>query len=170
MLTWTSLWRSGDQRRLDAHWRHRLAHKHYASECADLFSETAIILGAEVAITYLFAGIPTADFTTACSWYERFLQRPPDGFPTAGEAVWQLADGRLLYLVADATRAGNALGHAHRREPRQVDRSTGTPGRCSLKRLDCGDTMRIVICAVVALRLSVQTSFSRSPSLPRPAN
>jgi hypothetical protein len=31
-----------------------------------------------------------------------------------------------------------------------------------LKRLDCGDTMRIVICAVVALRLSVQTSF---PSL-----
>ena len=62
-----------------------------------------------MAITHLFAGIPTADFTTAPSWYERFLQRPPDGFPTAGEAVWQLADGRLLYLVADATRAGNAL-------------------------------------------------------------
>lgn len=62
-----------------------------------------------MAITHLFAGIPTADFTTALSWYERFLQRPPNGFPTAGEAVWQLADGRLLYLVADATRAGNAL-------------------------------------------------------------
>ena len=60
-------------------------------------------------ITHLFAGVPTADFQPALSWYERFLDRPPDRFPHEREAVWQLADGGLLYLVADAARAGNAL-------------------------------------------------------------
>lgn len=51
------------------------------------------------AITHLFAGIPTADFDRRLSWYECFLQRPPDRLPTASEAVWRLADGGLLYLV-----------------------------------------------------------------------
>jgi predicted enzyme related to lactoylglutathione lyase len=62
-----------------------------------------------LAVTHLFAGIPTADFELALSWYERFLQRSPNGFPTAGEAVWHLADAGLLYLVADDERAGHAL-------------------------------------------------------------
>jgi hypothetical protein len=38
-----------------------------------------------------------------------FLPRSPNGFPTACEAVWHLADAGLLYLVADDERAGNAL-------------------------------------------------------------
>jgi len=65
--------------------------------------------GQAARITHLFAGVPTADFQPAVSWYERFLDRPPDRFPHELEAVWQLADGGLLYLVADAGRAGNAL-------------------------------------------------------------
>jgi glyoxylase I family protein len=60
-------------------------------------------------VTHLFAGVPTANFELALSWYERFLERSPDRFPRAGEAVWQLAHGGLVYLVADARRAGNAL-------------------------------------------------------------
>ena len=60
-------------------------------------------------ITHLFAGIPTADFDSALAWWERLLGRPPDRFPTEDEAVWQVADAGLIYLVADAERAGNAL-------------------------------------------------------------
>ncbi|HEY6396399.1 MAG TPA: VOC family protein [Solirubrobacteraceae bacterium] len=62
-----------------------------------------------MAITYLFAGVPTADFALALSWYERFLRQSPDRYPKPGEAVWQLTDAGLLYLVADGERAGNAL-------------------------------------------------------------
>jgi catechol 2,3-dioxygenase-like lactoylglutathione lyase family enzyme len=54
-------------------------------------------------------GIPTADFESALAWYERFLGRTPDRFPNDHEAVWQLADTGLIYLVVDARRAGNAL-------------------------------------------------------------
>ncbi len=62
-----------------------------------------------MAITYLFAGVPTADFALALSWYEHLLRQPPDRYPKAGEAVWQLTEAGLLYLVADRERAGNAL-------------------------------------------------------------
>ncbi len=61
------------------------------------------------AVSHVFAGIPTADFAAATAWYERFFHRPPDGRPHATEAVWGLADGGLVYLVADEKRAGSAL-------------------------------------------------------------
>ena len=60
-------------------------------------------------ITHVFAGIPTADFQSAVAWYERFFGRAPSRFPTEGEAVWQLSDTGLVYLVADEARAGHAL-------------------------------------------------------------
>jgi hypothetical protein len=60
-------------------------------------------------ITHVFAGIPTADFESALPWYERFLGHPPDRFPRAGEAVWQLTETGLVYLVADPERAGHTL-------------------------------------------------------------
>lgn len=60
-------------------------------------------------ITHVFAGIPTRDFPAAVAWYERFLGRPPDRFPHSTEAVWQLADHALIYVVSDPTRAGSAL-------------------------------------------------------------
>lgn len=62
-----------------------------------------------MAITYLFAGIPTADFSSALDWYERFFGCRPDRFPHETEAVWQLATTSLVYLVADPDRAGKAL-------------------------------------------------------------
>lgn len=60
-------------------------------------------------VTHVFAGIPTADYAVALPWYERFLGRAPDRFPRAGEAVWQLAERGLVYLVEDHARAGSAL-------------------------------------------------------------
>jgi hypothetical protein len=65
--------------------------------------------GGIAAVTHLFAGIPTAHYDTAVAWYERFIGRPPDRLPTEQEAVWQLADTGLIYVVGDAARAGNAL-------------------------------------------------------------
>ncbi len=60
-------------------------------------------------IDYVFAGIPTADLESALAWYERLLGRPPDRFPHDREAVWQLADRALIYVVLDAERAGRGL-------------------------------------------------------------
>ncbi len=56
----------------------------------------------------LFAGIPVSDYETARSWYERLLDGEPSFLPHATEAVWELAEHRLLYIVQDERRAGNA--------------------------------------------------------------
>lgn len=61
------------------------------------------------AVSHVFAGIATADFPAALAWYERFFDRPPDRRPHDAEAVWGLADGGLVYVVADAERAGRGL-------------------------------------------------------------
>jgi catechol 2,3-dioxygenase-like lactoylglutathione lyase family enzyme len=60
-------------------------------------------------ISHLFAGIPTRDLDTALRWYERLLSRAPDRFPNEREAVWQLTENGLIYVVADPLRAGNGL-------------------------------------------------------------
>ena len=60
-------------------------------------------------ITFVFAGIPIADYEAALPWYERLVGRPPDMLPTAGEACWQLTETAWIYIVADADRAGRAL-------------------------------------------------------------
>jgi catechol 2,3-dioxygenase-like lactoylglutathione lyase family enzyme len=60
-------------------------------------------------ITHVFAGLPVADYERARDWYERFLGRPPDRFPKEGEAVWQLTETGLIYVVHDPARAGSAL-------------------------------------------------------------
>ena len=60
-------------------------------------------------VTHVFAGIPTADFEAAVSWYGRLLGRPPDGFPKPEEAVWHLSSSGSVHVAGDARRAGNAL-------------------------------------------------------------
>ena len=60
-------------------------------------------------INHLFAGIATARLDAALAWYERLLGRPPDNIPNENEAVWQVTETGLLYVVADAARAGSAL-------------------------------------------------------------
>ena len=62
-----------------------------------------------MAITHVFAGIPTADLDVALPWYERLLGRPPTMRPHDKEAVWQLTDTGLIYVVEDPPRAGRSL-------------------------------------------------------------
>ena len=62
-----------------------------------------------MAITHVFAGVPVADYEAAIEWYRRLLGRPADRFPTEDEAVWQLTDTGLIYVVSDPERAGTAL-------------------------------------------------------------
>jgi catechol 2,3-dioxygenase-like lactoylglutathione lyase family enzyme len=56
----------------------------------------------------LFAGLPVADFAAALPWYEKLLGEPVM-FPHDTEAVWQLADERLVYIVQRPGRAGGGL-------------------------------------------------------------
>ncbi len=62
-----------------------------------------------MSVTHLFAGIPTADFAVALDWYERFFGAPADRFPHETEAVWQLVENALVYVVLDEERAGSGL-------------------------------------------------------------
>jgi hypothetical protein len=58
---------------------------------------------------YLFAGIPVGDFAAAVPWYERLFGGPPAFFPHDTEAVWQLGEDRMVYVVQRPERAGHAL-------------------------------------------------------------
>jgi len=57
---------------------------------------------------HLFAGLRVRDFAEARTWYERLLGEPTF-FPHATEAVWTLAEGRSLFVVQDADRAGQCV-------------------------------------------------------------
>jgi catechol 2,3-dioxygenase-like lactoylglutathione lyase family enzyme len=57
---------------------------------------------------HLFAGIRVSDFRAARAWYDRVLGEPTF-FPHATEAVWTLADERSIYVVEDASGAGNSV-------------------------------------------------------------
>jgi quercetin dioxygenase-like cupin family protein len=57
----------------------------------------------------LFAGLPVADYRRSLAWYERFLGSKPSFLPTDGEAVWELADHRFLYIVERPQDAGHAM-------------------------------------------------------------
>jgi catechol 2,3-dioxygenase-like lactoylglutathione lyase family enzyme len=58
---------------------------------------------------YLFAGIAVSDFARALAWYESLLGSPPSSFPHDTEAVWELAENRLMYVVQRPEHAGHAL-------------------------------------------------------------
>lgn len=58
---------------------------------------------------YLFAGIAVSDYPGALAWYEKLLGRPPSFFPHDTEAVWELAEGRLVYVVQRPEHAGHAV-------------------------------------------------------------
>lgn len=58
---------------------------------------------------YLFAGIPVNDYAAALNWYERLLGSPPSSFPHDTEAVWELAEHRLLYIIQRPEHAGHAM-------------------------------------------------------------
>ncbi|HUA30132.1 MAG TPA: VOC family protein [Streptosporangiaceae bacterium] len=58
---------------------------------------------------YLFAGIPVTDYAAALDWYERLLGAAPSSFPHDTEAVWQLAEHGLLFVVQRPEHAGHAM-------------------------------------------------------------
>jgi predicted enzyme related to lactoylglutathione lyase len=58
---------------------------------------------------HLFAGIPVSDFAPALAWYEKLFGAPPSSFPHDTEAVWQLAEHRLVYVVQRPEHAGHAM-------------------------------------------------------------
>jgi predicted enzyme related to lactoylglutathione lyase len=58
---------------------------------------------------FLFAGIPVRDFTAAVGWYERLFGTSPSSFPHDTEAVWELAEHRLVYVVERPEHAGHAM-------------------------------------------------------------
>jgi Glyoxalase/Bleomycin resistance protein/Dioxygenase superfamily len=57
----------------------------------------------------LFAGIPVTDYAAAVLWYERLFGGPPAFRPNETEAVWEVAEHRYIYIVANPERAGHAL-------------------------------------------------------------
>ena len=57
----------------------------------------------------LFAGICVSDYGAALPWYERLLGSAPAFNPHATEAVWELGEDRVLVIVENGERAGNAL-------------------------------------------------------------
>ena len=58
---------------------------------------------------YLFAGIPVSDYPAALAWYEKLLGGPPSFFPHDTEAVWELAEHRLVYIAQQPEHAGHAM-------------------------------------------------------------
>jgi len=100
-------------------------------------------------ITYMFAGVPVADYPAAYAWYARLLGRPADMFPHATEAVWRLTPGGAIYVVQEPERAGSALVtmavddlDAHERRLRQEaiaytqENDTDAPRRIAVDDLD----------------------------------
>lgn len=57
----------------------------------------------------LYAGICVRDYAAARPWYERLLGSEPTFLAHETEAVWELAEGRSIFVVQDAERAGHAL-------------------------------------------------------------
>jgi catechol 2,3-dioxygenase-like lactoylglutathione lyase family enzyme len=57
----------------------------------------------------VFAGIAVLDYDRALEWYKRLLGAEPAFYPNDVEAVWQLAEGRYLYIIQDPDRAGGAV-------------------------------------------------------------
>ena len=61
---------------------------------------------------HLFAGFAVTDYQRALPWYERLLGSAPSFLPHETEAVWELGEGRAVYIVQDAERAGHAIATA----------------------------------------------------------
>lgn len=56
----------------------------------------------------LYAGISVGDYDRALEWYERLLGAPPSLETGGGEAVWDLAEHRALFIEHRPEHAGHA--------------------------------------------------------------
>ena len=55
----------------------------------------------------LFAGIRVSDYALALDWYQRLFGSPPSFVPIEGEAVWQLAEHRFVFIEQRPEHAGH---------------------------------------------------------------
>ncbi|MGB7395928.1 MAG: VOC family protein [Pricia sp.] len=56
----------------------------------------------------VYAGIMTADITTAAKWYTNLFDRTSDYHPMDNLHEWDLPNGGVLQLVQDKDRAGSS--------------------------------------------------------------
>ncbi len=56
-----------------------------------------------------FTGVPVADLAVGRDFFDRLFGRPADVEVAADEVMWRVAETAWLYVVVDATRAGNGL-------------------------------------------------------------
>ena len=54
-------------------------------------------------------GSQISDFAAALAWYERLLGAPPSSLPHETEAVWELAEHRLVFIVQRPEHSGHAM-------------------------------------------------------------
>lgn len=56
-----------------------------------------------------FAGVYVSDYGAAREWYERLIGSQASFFPNDTEAVWELAEHRLIYIKLRPEDAGHSV-------------------------------------------------------------
>ena len=57
----------------------------------------------------LFAGIPVSNYDVSLAWYQRFFGCEPSFFPNDVEAVWQVAQHLMIYIIVAPEHAGHSI-------------------------------------------------------------
>jgi len=81
-------------------------------ECAANAGRTRRIVGSwKGRLTHMefFVGIPVRSLDGSLDWYKRLLGREPDLLDGDHAAVWDLAEGRSLYIVDNPEHVGHLV-------------------------------------------------------------
>ncbi len=57
----------------------------------------------------LFAGIPVSNYDLSLDWYQRLFGCEPSFFPNEVEAVWQVAEHLMIYIIVLPEHAGHSI-------------------------------------------------------------
>lgn len=57
----------------------------------------------------LFAGIPVSNYDVSLDWYQRLFGCEPSFFPNEVEAVWQVAEHLMIYIIVLPEHAGHSI-------------------------------------------------------------
>jgi uncharacterized protein YndB with AHSA1/START domain len=69
----------------------------------------AALVRPSLGLPALFAGISVADHAAAQEWYSRLFGKPASFHPNDEESVWEVAEGRSVYVQDRPEHAGHAL-------------------------------------------------------------
>jgi catechol 2,3-dioxygenase-like lactoylglutathione lyase family enzyme len=58
---------------------------------------------------YFYVGIPVGSVAGSLDWYERLLGKAPDMIDGNHAAIWDMAEGRSLYIVDAPDHIGHAI-------------------------------------------------------------